>query len=109
MTREFGLRAAKGIGDAHERAGKYDAPDVYDLNRKARSIRNGPEERLMDLFNNHAGRALAMDPRNAGRSGIEVILEAARDGVLQTRPFNLMDQPDRRRDTSSGPGVRGRR
>jgi hypothetical protein len=41
----------------------------------------------MDLYNNNAGRRMALDPRNRDRRPEEVILEALRDGRLQTAPF----------------------
>ena len=42
----------------------------------------------MDLYNNNAGRQMALDPRNRDRTPEEVILEALRAGRLQTRPFS---------------------
>jgi hypothetical protein len=73
VTREMGTEAAKSFGDAHER---------YDERQKQGS-------QLMDLFNNNVGRRLALDPRNKDRSAEEVILEALRNGQLQTRSFRL--------------------
>ena len=43
----------------------------------------------MDLYNNNAGRQMALDPRNRDRPPEEVILEALRAGRLQTSPFNI--------------------
>lgn len=63
---------AKGFGDAHE------------ISRS-----NSPGDRLMDLYNNNAGRKLALDPANKGRPADEVILDALRQGQLQTRPFAI--------------------
>ena len=42
----------------------------------------------MDLYNNNAGRQMALDPRNRDRPPEEVILEAMREGRLQTRPYS---------------------
>ncbi len=71
-AKAFGVDAAKWLGDSHER----EEPNEMD-------------ERLMDLFNNHVGRQLAIDPRNAARSDIEVIQEAMRNGDLQLEPFRI--------------------
>lgn len=46
-------------------------------------------DRLMDLYNNHVGRALALDPRNHDRNDLDVIIAAWRSGRLQRRPFHL--------------------
>ena len=63
---------AKGFGDAHEISTPSSAGD-----------------RLMDLYNNNAGRKLALDPANKGRSADEVILDALLQGQLQTRWFAI--------------------
>lgn len=73
VTRNIGLDAAKQIGDAHER---------YDEGQKQ-------GEQLMDLFNNNVGRRLALDPGNKDRPAEEVVLEALRNGQLQTQSFRL--------------------
>jgi hypothetical protein len=52
-----------------------------------------PGDRLMDLYNNNIGRQLASDPQNEGRNDEEVILEALKDGKLQTQYFNLLSVP----------------
>ena len=71
ITRELGAEAAKRFGDAHE------------------ITHAGPAgELLMDLYNNNAGRQMALDPRNRDRPPEEVILEALRAGRLQTRPYS---------------------
>ena len=81
-TRRIGPEAAKEFGDAHERSDPNPTP-----------------ERLMDLYNNKAGRDLATDPANADRDGREVIREAIHDGKLRTRPFETNEPhsplPDR--------------
>lgn len=51
-----------------------------------------PGDRLMDLYNNNVGRQLALDPRNEGRNDEEVILEALKDGKLQTHYFNVLPE-----------------
>ena len=76
MTRELGPEMAKRFGDAHEI-----------------SEPNPGGERLMDLYNNHMGRVLALDPRNKGRPAEDVIMEAIRNGQLQTRPFGVQGKP----------------
>lgn len=76
MTRELGPEMAKRFGDAHEI-----------------SKPNPDDERLMDLYNNHMGRVLALDPRNKGRPAEDVILEAIRNGQLQTLPFTVQRKP----------------
>lgn len=63
---------AKGFGDAHEISQPTPAGD-----------------RLMDLYNNNAGRKLALDPANKGRPAEEVILDALLQGQLQTRWFAI--------------------
>ncbi len=72
MTKRLGAEAAKESGDAHEI-----------------SQPNPDGERLMDLYNNHVGRRLALDPKNKKRRAKDVIMEALRNGQLQTRPFNV--------------------
>ncbi len=72
MTKRFGADVAKRFGDAHE---------ISEQNRDG--------VRLMDLFNNNMGRRLTLVPRNARRSAEEVILEAVRNGQLQTSPFKI--------------------
>ena len=76
MTRELGPEMAKRFGDDHEI-----------------SEPNPDDERLMDLYNNHMGRVLALDPRNKGRPAKDVILEPIRNGQLQTRPFRVQGKP----------------
>ena len=76
MTRELGPEMAKRFGDAHE------------ISRP-----NPDGERLMDLYNNHMGRVLALDPRNKGRPAEDVIMEAIRNGKLQTRTFRVQGKP----------------
>ena len=63
---------AKRFGDGHE----ISAP-------------NDDSERLMDLYNNHVGRQLALNLKNRGRPANEVILEALRNGLLRTKPFRV--------------------
>ncbi len=72
VTQLFSADLAKGFGDAHEISTPTPAGD-----------------RLMDLYNNNAGRKLALDPANKGRPADEVILEALRQGQLQTRWFAI--------------------
>ena len=81
MTRDLGAEAAKRFGDAHE------------VSRP-----NRPGELLMDLYNNNAGRRMALDPRNRDRTPEEVILEALREGRLQISPYNTSqgEQADER-------------
>lgn len=40
----------------------------------------------MDLYNNHVGRVLALDPANRKRQPEDVVMDALRAGRLQTRP-----------------------
>ncbi len=86
MTREIGAGAAKRLSDAHEIS--YAGP---------------AGELLMDLYNNNAGRQMALDPRNRDRTPEEVIREALRAGRLQTGPFNTSqsEQADERLQGSS--------
>ncbi len=70
MTQHLGVDAAKRFGDAHEISGP-----------------NHPDERMMDLYNNHVGRQLAKDPANIGKSPEQVVMEALRAGRLRTRPY----------------------
>jgi hypothetical protein len=72
LARRIGGDAAKRWTDAHEVSGG-----------------NTPGSRLMDLTNNSIGRALAMDPRNAGRSARDVALDALQSAQLQMRPFKF--------------------
>ncbi len=72
VTQLFAADLAKGFGDAHEI-----------------STPNRPGDRLMDLYNNNAGRKLSLDPANKGRPADEVILDALLQGQLQTRPFAI--------------------
>ena len=76
MTRELGPEMAKRFGDAHEI-----------------SKPNPDGERLMDLYNNHMGRVLALDPKNKGRPAEDVIMEAIRNRQLQTRTFRVQGKP----------------
>ena len=76
MTRELGPEMAKRFGDAHE------------ISRP-----NPDDERLMDLYNNHVGRVLALDPKNKGRPAEDVIIEAIRNRQLQTLPFTVRRKP----------------
>jgi Domain of unknown function (DUF6973) len=69
MARNLGGAKATEFGDAHER-----------------SERGQPQgERLMDLINNHVGRALATKP------GLppDIVAKALADGLLQTRPVDI--------------------
>ena len=70
MTKAISAEAAKRFGDAHERSGSDTEGSL-----------------LMDLYNNEIGRRLALDPKNSNRRDEDVILEAIRNGRLQTRPF----------------------
>lgn len=57
----------------------------------------------MDLYNNNAGRQMALDPRNRDRPPEEVILEALRAGRLQTRPYSTA-QGEETEGWLQGPG-----
>jgi hypothetical protein len=72
MAQEIGQDAAKRFSDAYERSNPNDAG-----------------ERLMDLLNNHVGRNLARDDKNAGRPAKEILLDAVRNGELQTKPMHV--------------------
>ena len=72
MAQELGPDFAKRITDAYEG-----------------STENPESEELMDLYNNHVARQLALDPKNRGRPADEVVLEALRSGLLQVREYNL--------------------
>lgn len=72
MARDVGPQDARNWGNAHE--------------VEEESV---PGERLMDLYNNNVGHRLAMDPRNKGREPKDVIMEALKNGLLQTRPFKI--------------------
>ena len=72
VAQEMGAEVAKRFGDGHE----ISAP-------------NDDSERLKDLYNNHVGRQLALNPKNRGRPANEVILEALRNGLLRTKPFRV--------------------
>lgn len=72
MTQEFGPFLAKQFGDSHE---------ISEVNATG--------QRLKDLYNNNAGRRLALDPENQGRYAEHVILDALRDGNLQALPFRV--------------------
>ena len=72
MAKEIGPDAAKRFADAHE----ITKP-------------NDDGERLMDLYNNEIARRLAADARNFNRPPVEVILEALRNGLLRTKPFDV--------------------
>jgi len=73
MARAVGPRDARNWGNAHEVEGRESVPG----------------ERLMDLYNNNVGHRLAMDSRNKDREPKDVIMEALKNGLLQTRPFNI--------------------
>ena len=47
----------------------------------------------MDLYNNRIGRDLASDPRNKGRSSVDVILDALNKGMLRTKPYKVSVPP----------------
>ncbi|XP_077987702.1 pancreatic triacylglycerol lipase-like [Glandiceps talaboti] len=68
VTKKFNEETAKAYGDAHERSGK-----------------NTLRDKLMDLYNNQAGRCLAQDSKNNGKNDVDVILAAVNNGVLQTK------------------------
>jgi len=53
------------------------------------SPNGGKDEGLMDLYNNKIGRELFLKYDNSGRDPKEVIQEAMRSGLLQTRPFKI--------------------
>ncbi len=72
MTQELGPFLAKQFGDSHEI-----------------TVVNPVGQRLKDLYNNNAGRRLALDPDNQGRYAEHVALDALRDGKLQILPFRL--------------------
>ena len=76
MTQEFGPERAKEFGDAHEI-----------------SVPNPHPERMKDLHNNAVARELAQDPKNEGRPAEEVIMEALRNGLIQTRPPRVPGSP----------------
>jgi hypothetical protein len=67
LTSAVGVTPAKAAGDAHER-----------------SVPNPQGERIMDLYNNHVGRQLATDPKNAYLPPVMVVLQALRAGKLMT-------------------------
>jgi RHS repeat-associated protein len=69
VTREFGAAEAKAFGDAHEI-----------------SVRNKPEERLMDLYNNQVGRELAIHTDTSIRP-IDAIRDAIAAGCLRVSLF----------------------
>jgi hypothetical protein len=69
MTLDLGPLLAKKFADQYERRNK-----------------NPNKERLMDLWNNARGRELALDPSNADRDPVDVIMEAMKDGTLRLSP-----------------------
>lgn len=73
LSRELGVNVAKQFTDAHER--EQDNP-VGDM--------------LMDLFNNHQGRALA--GKFPDGEAAQVIEKAIKDGKLQLHPFKIEKQ-----------------
>ena len=76
MTRKHGVEIAKRFGDAHE---------ISEV--------NPDDERLKDLFNNNAGRRLALDPKNRHRSAEKIVLEALRTGEMQVEPVPVPASP----------------
>ena len=72
LTQSTGAEFAKAAGDAHER-----------------SYANPHSERVMDLYNNHIGRMLALDPSNRDRDPAAVIREALANGQFMTAPLNI--------------------
>ena len=70
MTQEIGVTEAKKFGDAHERESEQPL-----------------DQQLMDLFNNHQGRVLAIE-NPQGDAGT-VVLKALREGHLQERPVAI--------------------
>lgn len=79
MARELGPQVAKAFTDAWEISHPGGPADFSPIG-----------SRLMDLYNNRVGRMLALDPRNRERPAEEVIHEALKNGLLQTRRFSLM-------------------
>ena len=77
VTRSLGADLAKKFGDAHERT------SVDEVNG----------ERLKDLYNNNAGRELALDPVNKNRDAETVIIEAIKKGKMQIMPFRVFQPP----------------
>lgn len=89
VTRKHGAEIAKRFGDAHE---------ITKV--------NPDDERLKDLFNNNAGRRLALDPKNRNRPAEEIVLEALRVGELQVAPVPVPAPPGgvlRRRSGQGSP------
>ena len=89
MAKHLSRKTAKKFADAYE---------ISEPNRI--------EIRLMDLYNNEVGRRLAADPANHNRPDEEVILEALRQGLLRTRPFNVGHAPAPSKSIYTDPGVR---
>jgi hypothetical protein len=87
MTKTFGAKEAKKIGDAHERGA------IRNIFKKDGSGPNDESERLMDLHNNKVGRELALDPKNKARSSTDVVLDALKKGKLRTKPFKVQTPP----------------
>lgn len=66
LTKQFGAATTKMVGESHERS----SPNAW-------------RERVMDLYNNHVGRVLAL--RGDRRPAEVVILDAFARGLLMTR------------------------
>ena len=74
LERAFGPEFARRITNAYE---------VSSYNR--------PGTRLMDLYNNFAGRWLSGQAKNEGRAASEIAIEALQKGYLQTSPYEVRD------------------
>ncbi len=87
MAEEFGPEIAKVIGDGHEASG------VRLKDFRLTVVRQTPGELLMDLYNNHIGRQLFLEARGTMRVGRppaeKYVLDALKQGRLQTRPFKI--------------------
>ncbi|WP_417793009.1 peptidoglycan-binding domain-containing protein [Terasakiella pusilla] len=80
MAMKFGVDKSKAFTDAHETdaiGSGYGSPT------------GGVGESLMDLYNNKIGRDLFLKYGKSGRDPKEIIQEALRSGMLQTRPFKI--------------------
>jgi hypothetical protein len=76
LTKQMGRGFAQTMGDAHERS------EPTPLG-----------ERVMDLYNNHIGRKLALDSANKNRDPAVVVHEAVNNGLLMVKPLNVQGNP----------------
>jgi len=83
-AQRFGTENAKAIGDGHESRPRA----YYEKWGQNETIPAGVT--LMDLHNNHIGRMLFEQNQTSNTPPKVIIKQALENGILQTRPFNVL-------------------